>query len=113
MRVWPGGLRGSGRWLGDLSLEEPVGGGREASEAEGETGASLGVLEIVSQSCAWSAYLRGEDRLGVLGWRGDRQEKEREIRGFRLSLVGSIRPRRCIGGKGTPQASDLLRGWGR
>lgn len=41
-----------------------------------------GVLEIVSQSCAWRAYLRGEDRLGVLGWRGDREEKDREIRGF-------------------------------
>lgn len=90
MRVWPGGLRGSGRWLGDLSLEEPVGGGREASGAVRETGASLGVLEIVSQSCARRAYLRGEDRLGVLGWRGDREEKDREIRGFLVEFGGGL-----------------------
>lgn len=113
MRVWPGGLRGSGRWLGDLSLEEPVGGGWEASGAVGETGASLGVLEIVSQSCAWRAYLRGEDLSG--SWDGGAIERRRtaKLGGFWLSLVGSVRPRRCIGGKGTPQASDLLRGWGR
>jgi hypothetical protein len=86
VRVWPGGLRGSGRWLGELSLEEPVGGGGGASGAMGETGASLGVLEVVSQSCAWRGYLRGDDRLGVLGWRGDGEERAREIRNFGLSL---------------------------
>lgn len=52
----------------------------------GETGASLGVLEVVSQSCAWRGYLRGDDRLGVLGWRGDGEERAREIRNFGLSL---------------------------